>query len=134
MINFTTGPVAILPAVTQALTSEPLSHRSQACQNLYQSTTAAICEKMHARNTYIMTGSGTLANEVMIAQISQLGKHGLILSNGEFGNRLIEQARRQQVSFDVAKCTPQLFFMPAWKEQSIARGLGSYSQWHQKRK
>jgi len=101
MINFTTGPVTILPAVAKALASEPLSHRSRQFKDLYHNTTAAICTKLNANCAYIMTGSGTLANEMMIAQISLLKTHGLILANGEFGNRLIEQARRQQLNFDI---------------------------------
>jgi aspartate aminotransferase-like enzyme len=47
-----------------------------------------------------MTGSGTLANEAMIARIKIGGQHGLILTNGEFGNRLISQAERQGLSFE----------------------------------
>jgi len=47
-----------------------------------------------------MRGSGTLANEVMLQQIRMLKERGLILSNGEFGSRLIQQAERNQLSFD----------------------------------
>ena len=39
-------------------------------------------------------GGGTLANDVVGYQISLLPGRGLILSNGEFGDRLIGQAKR----------------------------------------
>jgi aspartate aminotransferase-like enzyme len=51
------------------------------------------------RDTYLLTGSGTLANEVMLQEIKYLGGKGLILSNGEFGNRLITQANRNGLDF-----------------------------------
>jgi len=40
-----------------------------------------------ARNTEMVLGSGTLANDVVAAQLSLERGPGLILSNGEFGER-----------------------------------------------
>ena len=48
-------------------------------------------------------GSGTLANDVIAGQLSLLGGHGLILSNGEFGERLMDQAWRFNLKFDALK-------------------------------
>ncbi len=48
-------------------------------------------------------GSGTLANDVVAGQLSLLGGRGLILSNGEFGERLMDQARRLNLKFDALK-------------------------------
>ena len=45
-------------------------------------------------------GSGTLANDVIAGQLSLLGEPGLILSNGEFGERLMDQAWRFNLKFD----------------------------------
>jgi aspartate aminotransferase-like enzyme len=42
----------------------------------------------------MLMGSGTLANDVVAGQISLLNAPGLVLSNGEFGGRLADQARR----------------------------------------
>lgn len=42
----------------------------------------------------LFTGSGTLANEAVAAQISLLQEKGLILAAGEFGERLVKIARR----------------------------------------
>jgi aspartate aminotransferase-like enzyme len=39
-------------------------------------------------------GSGTLANDVVAGQLSLLNAPGLVLSNGEFGRRLVDQACR----------------------------------------
>jgi aspartate aminotransferase-like enzyme len=103
MINLTTGPVTILPVVTQALAQHPISHRSPEFIELYECVTSAISNKSGVRKTYILTGSGTLANEVMLGQISLHKEHGLILSNGEFGNRLIQQAARQGLDFEILR-------------------------------
>jgi aspartate aminotransferase-like enzyme len=45
-------------------------------------------------------GSGTLANDVIAAQLSLKPGKGLVLSNGEFGERLIGQAKRFSLSFE----------------------------------
>jgi aspartate aminotransferase-like enzyme len=46
-----------------------------------------------------MLGSGTLANDAVAAQLSLEDGPGVILSNGEFGDRLIDHARRQRLDF-----------------------------------
>jgi aspartate aminotransferase-like enzyme len=54
-----------------------------------------------ARYVELFLGSGTLANEVVAAQLSTSGSFGLILSNGEFGERLIDHANRFRLRFEV---------------------------------
>jgi aspartate aminotransferase-like enzyme len=48
-------------------------------------------------------GSGTLANDVVAGQLSLLGQPGLVLSNGEFGSRLVDQARRFNLKFEAVE-------------------------------
>jgi aspartate aminotransferase-like enzyme len=48
-------------------------------------------------------GSGTLANDTIAGQLSLMPGNGLILSNGEFGDRLIDHATRFGLSFEVLK-------------------------------
>jgi aspartate aminotransferase-like enzyme len=100
MIYLTTGPVTIIPEVMTAFAELPLSHRSQEFKDMYARLTGKISDKLGVKETYILTGSGTLANEIMIGQIGTRKEHGLILSNGEFGERLINQANRQQLDFE----------------------------------
>jgi aspartate aminotransferase-like enzyme len=75
--NVTTGPVGITQQVQKALQEAPLSHRSDAFRNLYDQTTAFLSHSFHVRDTYLLTGSGTLANEVMLQEIKYLGGKGL---------------------------------------------------------
>ncbi|EEM11182.1 Acetyltransferase, GNAT [Bacillus pseudomycoides] len=47
-----------------------------------------------------MLGTGTLANDSIALQLKLLKGRGFVLTNGEFGNRLIKQAIRANLSFD----------------------------------
>lgn len=56
-----------------------------------------------AKRVQIMLGTGTLANDAIALQLRSLKGKGLVLANGEFGNRLIEQAKRAHLNFDTYK-------------------------------
>ncbi len=94
MYNFSTGPVDLHPAVVQALGEPPISHRSPEGMALLQTLAKTLSQKVGVQETFVVTGSGTLVNEVMLWQIKQQGGTGLIFSNGEFGERLRDQADR----------------------------------------
>lgn len=98
-INLSTGPLTISPEVRAALHAPPISHRSAAFEKLFNDTQALLCSQFAVRQAFIMSGSGTLANEAMLYQIKALGTKGLIISNGEFGSRLIYQATRISLNF-----------------------------------
>jgi aspartate aminotransferase-like enzyme len=98
-INLSTGPVNISPEVQKAVCNPALSHRSNEFVQLFDHTTELLCRMFSVQQAYIMSGSGTLANEVMLHQIKILDAKGLILSNGEFGSRLIHQAERIGLNF-----------------------------------
>jgi aspartate aminotransferase-like enzyme len=99
IVNLTTGPVGISPEVMKALQKPPISHRSHEFKQLYIQTTELLSASLSVRETFLLTGSGTLANEAMLQEIKYISGRGLILSNGEFGNRLTEQARRINLNF-----------------------------------
>ena len=98
-INFLTGPVKIDPSVKRQMKRLPVSHRS----DLFMADLHHLQQKLSrlagARFVQLMVGSGTMANEAVAGQISLLGEPGLILANGEFGERLIAQAERWGLSF-----------------------------------
>ncbi len=99
-INVSTGPVRITGAVKVALAADPLSHRSADFVDSFHGITDFLCKQFNVRNTFLLSGSGTLANEAMLHQVKQIKGRGLILSNGEFGTRLIRQAQRIGLEFD----------------------------------
>jgi aspartate aminotransferase-like enzyme len=103
IINLTTGPVGISPQVMNALGEMPISHRSPEFKQLYIKTRNLLSSAFHVKETFLLSGSGTLANEAMLQEIKHVGGQGLILSNGEFGNRLIEQGRRNKLDYLIYK-------------------------------
>jgi aspartate aminotransferase-like enzyme/predicted N-acetyltransferase YhbS len=102
-INFLPGPVQIKEPVKSALSREPVSHRSEPFLEKMQQTRKLLEQLTNSRYVAIMLGSGTLANDVIAAQLSLLNKKGLILVNGEFGERLTEQAERLGLNYNVLK-------------------------------
>lgn len=91
--NFLPGPVQLSASVHKALSAPPLSHRCDEYLDLHHNTQDLLKQLVGAEQVQIFTGSGTLANDVIAGQLSLLPGKGLILSNGEFGQRLIQQAR-----------------------------------------
>jgi aspartate aminotransferase-like enzyme len=67
----------------------------------FRATRRLLCELTGARNVEVMMGSGSLANDAVCGQLALLDAPGLILSNGEFGDRLVDHASRQRLSFEV---------------------------------
>ena len=99
MINLTTGPVKLKNEVVDVLASNPISHRSLDYKRLHENFVQLMCDTLNVNKVAILQGSGTLANEAMLWQIKALGTKGLLLTNGEFGDRLIDQAKRIQLDF-----------------------------------
>jgi aspartate aminotransferase-like enzyme len=81
------------------ITTPPLSHRSREYLQLHYEVQNSLKRLVNARHVQILIGTGTLANEAVAAQLSLLPGEGLILSNGEFGERLIHQARGFGLTF-----------------------------------
>ena len=100
-MNFTPGPANISEGVQKAFGSLPISHRSLTFREVFQTTKRLLCQLVKSRRVELLLGSGTLANDVIAAHLSLDRTRGLILSNGEFGNRLIDHATRFGLSFDV---------------------------------
>lgn len=98
-VNFLPGPVAVRREVRRAFEQAPESHRSESFKADFHTTRQVLCELVRAKHAELFFGSGTLANDVIAAQLSLLGGRGLVLSNGEFGSRLIDQARRFKLDF-----------------------------------
>jgi aspartate aminotransferase-like enzyme len=98
--SFLPGPVAIHTTVRQAFEKVAESHRSDHFISEFQGVRQHLCQLVRARDVQILLGSGTLANDSVAAQLTLEKKPGLILSNGEFGERLIDHATRMNLTFD----------------------------------
>jgi len=98
-VTFLPGPVAVGPRVQAALGEAAASHRSAAFGEQFAAVQARLRALTGAAHVQLLLGSGTLANDVVAAQLSLRGGSGVILSNGEFGDRLIDHARRFSLTF-----------------------------------
>jgi aspartate aminotransferase-like enzyme/predicted N-acetyltransferase YhbS len=96
-MSFLPGPVPLAAAVREAFAKQPVYHRDAEFQQSFGRTKSRLCRLTSAERVEILVGTGTLANDAVAAQLSLLESPGVILSNGEFGRRLIDHARRHRL-------------------------------------
>src|SRR5438132_13970002 len=99
-VNFLPGPVAMRREVRRAFEQAPESHRADAFLKDFSATQQILCDLVRAPRVELFLGSGSLANDIVAGQLSLECGRGLVLGNGEFGSRLVDQARRSQLKFD----------------------------------
>ena len=93
-VILTPGPVAMPDSVVLAFRRPPLSHRSPEFAALMQNVRRRLLALTNANHCAVMVGSGTMANDVVAAQLSRLDAPGAIVTAGEFGERLLDHANR----------------------------------------
>ncbi|MBS0662832.1 MAG: GNAT family N-acetyltransferase [Verrucomicrobia bacterium] len=101
--NLLPGPVCTTPEVDAALAAPPLSHRGPTFLALMADVRRRLGELTGARHVQVMPGSASLATAVVAAQLALRPATGLVLANGEFGERLAAEARRARLRFDTLK-------------------------------
>ncbi len=113
--SFLPGPVPLSAAVRAAWRAEPVSHRSAE----HARRVERVCEQLRAltgcAGALLLPGGGTLANDAVAGQIAQRGGTGLVITNGEFGERLADHARRWRL--------PHQTMSLAWGEPVDAQRL-----------
>ncbi len=89
---FTPGPVNVAETLRHAICKEDICHRESDFDDLLASIEQKLLSLFQIRNrnryrAVVITGSGTAANEAILSSV--VGKGAiLVLSNGEFGERL----------------------------------------------
>ncbi len=101
--SFLPGPVQISPAVQAAFAAPPVSHRARAFLQMTADVQRRLRELTGARHVGLFLGSGTLGNDVVAAHLRIETGSGLVLANGEFGERLVDHARRMGLAFEVLR-------------------------------
>jgi aspartate aminotransferase-like enzyme len=124
-IPFLPGPVQISNKVMTALSKTPISHRSDLYKEKLEKAKSILGQLVNSKYVHIFLGSGTLANDVVAGQLSLESGRGLILANGEFGSRLVEQASRFGLEFDVL----QKDWGQAFTRDEIIAGLSKETSW-----
>jgi len=123
------GPVSVSADTERAMSGTPVSHRSE------EFTEDLVCVKRiltsitGAKHTAVLMGSGTLANDAVSARLSLAEGKGLILSNGEFGERLMDHARRWGLSFAAIEKEWGEGFRRREVESALSRNPGTSWLW-----
>jgi len=97
--NFLPGPVGVRREVLRAFAQPPISHRDSAFLVALSRVRTALTDLVAAREVALLVGSGTLGNDAVGAQLRCIEGPGLIITNGEFGERLVDHARRWNLNF-----------------------------------
>lgn len=84
------GPVRVAQEILDEQARPMITHRSAEFSELYGDLAERLRGYLNSREAYIITGSGTLANETNVLNCCLEGEKMLCLSNGEFGDRLAE--------------------------------------------
>lgn len=98
-INLLPGPTYIHEEIIKKFSRVPISHRETLFLDDLKETKRLLRYLTKCNNVEICLGTGTLANDIIAAQLSLINKNGLVVSNGEFGERLIDHAQRFNLSF-----------------------------------
>ena len=115
------GPVEIAAPIRHAFERPPISHRSDEFTRRYEGVRAALRSLTGAPHAALFQGSGTLANDVVAGA---LDGPGLVLINGEFGQRLADQAR----AWGLPVRTLEWPWGDAWDLDQIARAMDGHDR------
>jgi aspartate aminotransferase-like enzyme/ribosomal protein S18 acetylase RimI-like enzyme len=99
-LNLLPGPVEVSATVKEAASGSPVSHRSGEFIDKFNRVRRLLLSLTGASRVEILMGSGTLGNDAVAAQLGLTRGAGLIVTNGEFGERLLDHARRLGLQFE----------------------------------
>ncbi len=119
-LSFMPGPVAIAPEVRAALVDGPVHHRDPAFIGTLDRVRTRLLAMTGAEGVAVLPGSGTLANDAIAAQLAASGGRGVILANGEFGDRLVDHAARAGLAFTMVSVPWGCAFDRATVERALA--------------
>lgn len=120
-LRFLPGPSTLRPRVRAAIAREPISHRSPEVAAVLARVVDRLRAMTGAPIVQLLPGSGTLGNDAVAQVIASWARPGLVLSNGVFGERLVDQAKRAGLDFDRITADWGEPFDPAAIERACAR-------------
>jgi 2-aminoethylphosphonate-pyruvate transaminase len=132
LILFTPGPVRIPPSVAHALSHPRCNyHRQDAFRDMFRETELLLKQLIgiqRADDYYatVITATGTGANEACLLALQPLGK-GLIVNNGFFAARAIDQARQNHIDVATLELPADRPIDVASVEAALDRTTGSGS-------
>lgn len=128
-MNLLPGPVDVCEEAERAMSAPPESHRSEELTAELRRVKSLLASITRSKKVAVLMGSGTLANDALAAQLSLSEGKGIVLSNGEFGERLIDHAGRWGLSFDALDKEWGYVFSREDIEEAIIRSPGAQWLW-----
>lgn len=121
------GPVQMGAKVREAFARAPMSHREAEAITIYERVRRRLSSLMTGMQSAVFTGSGTMANDIVAASLrAKFGeRRGVVLSNGEFGERIVRQARSAGLNFAVVSSP----WGCAWDHEQAAMELHGDAVW-----
>lgn len=101
---FTPGPVSVRDVVLKKLSEPVLFHRTEPLEKIHRQISNKLLKFFGASSKFVpilITGSGTLANEIVLTSLLRSGDKLLILSNGHFAERLTEIAKLHSLNVKI---------------------------------
>jgi len=125
LLNLLPGPARLHPQVQAAAGLAPIYHRSAEFLHLYQEVRSNLRAWQLPNQVALLAGGGTLANDAVAQALLRLPNAatapGVILSAGEFGDRLVQHADAAGLRYEVLRA-PWGASWPLEKlEQSLAQ-------------
>lgn len=102
-VSFMPGPVELSATIRHAIAGPPISHRGAQFHSMVADVKQRLTALTGALSVELLLGSGTLGNDVVAAQLKLLAGRGMILINGEFGERLIDHGSRMGLDFELLR-------------------------------
>ena len=97
---FSPGPVMVSDDVRSALMHYDICHRSAEFEEMYAALRGKITALFEANGSYdsfIVSGSGTSANETVLSSLFDPKEQILLVRNGVFGDRLLEIVNKYKI-------------------------------------
>jgi len=83
------GPVPVLEEIRKAQANEMITHRSKEMSELYADICGRFKRYVNAEEAYVITGSGALGLETLVANICKKDEKAVCFPNGEFGDKMV---------------------------------------------
>ena len=105
---FAPGPVMTTERVKMAALAPDICHRRPVFEKLYSDIRNNLLELFHGEEdehtAVVVSGSGTSSNETVLSSVMDNNKKVLLISNGEFGNRLEDIISCYGIGLNLVEC------------------------------
>ncbi len=95
------GPTPVTRSIMDEMGRETVAFKDPGFVNDYKELIVDLKEMWHAEEAFAISGTGTLAMEMAVANTVKAGDSVLVVSHGFFGDRFIDMFERRGVNVDV---------------------------------